>query len=187
MTTEVEKEKRCSKCFFVKPISEFSIITRAKDGRQVKCKACEVKYRLANKQVIKIRKAAYYISNREKVLKNSKNYRSKNVDTIRESEKAKYSQIKLDPEKYAKLRIRAKRNQNTSRLRYPTHIKANSKVRTAIRFGKIVRPNECSSCGFQCKPEAHHDSYEKSQWLVVRWLCKSCHCAYHRKYPHLSK
>jgi hypothetical protein len=186
MTTEVQATKRCSKCFSEQSVNEFYPSKYTKEGRQAKCKACEVKYRLANKTSIKLRKAKYHILNREKVLKKLEKYRSKNANRNREREKVRYVQIKLDPEKYAKLQSR-RRIQKTLRLRNPTHIKANSKVSTAVRFGKIVRPNECSNCGCQCKPEAHHDSYEKSQWLVVRWLCKSCHAAHHRKYPDLPK
>ena len=167
MTTEVQATKRCSKCFSEQSVNEFYPSKHTKEGRQAKCKACEVKYRLANQTSIKLR---------------LEKYRSKNANRNREREKARYAQIKLDPEKYAKLQSR-RRIQKTLRLRNPTHVKANSKVSTAIHLGKIVRPNECSKCGDQCKPEAHHDSYEKSQWLVVRWLCKSCHAAHHRKYP----
>jgi hypothetical protein len=187
MTTEVEQEKRCSKCFSEQSVNEFYPSKYTKDGRQGKCKACEAKYRLVNQTAIKLRKAAYHVSNREKVLKRLEKYRSKNANRNREREKARYVQIKLDPEKYAKYRSVTRNATKASRLRNPTHVKANSKVRTAIRFGKIVRPTECSSCGCQCKPEAHHDSYEKSQWLIVRWLCKPCHCAHHRKYPDLPK
>ena len=168
MTTEVQATKRCSKCFSEQSVNEFYPSKYTKDGRRAKCKACEVKYRLANQTSIKLR---------------LEKYRSKNANRNREREKARYAQIKLDPEKYAKLQAERRRGLKTWRLRNPTHVKANSKVSTAIHLGKIVRPNECSKCGDQCKPEAHHDSYEKSQWLVVRWLCKSCHAAHHRKYP----
>ena len=168
MTTDVQATKRCSKCFSEQSVNEFYPNKYTKDGRRAKCKACEVKYCLANQTSIKLRQAKY---------------RSNNAKRTRERKNATYAQIKLDPEKYAKLQAERRRGLKTWRLRNPTHVKANSKVRTAVRFGKIVRPNECSKCGCQCKAEAHHDSYEKSQWLVVRWLCKSCHAAHHRKYP----
>ena len=187
MTTEVQATKRCSKCFYEQSVNEFYPNKYTKDGRRAKCKACEVKYCLANQTSIKLRQAKYYVINREKVLEKSEKYRSNNAKRTRERNNATYAQIKLDPEKYAKLQAERRRNLKTWRLRNPTHVKANSEVRTAIHLGKIVRPNECSNCGCQCKPEAHHDSYEKSQWLVVRWLCKSCHATHHRKYPDLPK
>ena len=186
MTTEVEQvqaTKRCSRCFSEKSVNEFYLSTHSKDGRQVKCKACEANYRIANKEAIKARKSAYHVSNREIVLEKLKQYRSKNADRNREREKARYVQIKSDPEKYAKYRNVTRISTKAWRLRYPDHAKAHSRVLWAIKSGKIVRPNECSNCGNQCKPDAHHDSYDESQWLVVRWMCKPCHRAHHRKYP----
>jgi len=153
MTTEVEQvqaTKRCSRCFLEKTINEFYLSTRAKDGRQVKCNACEANYRIANKEAIKSRKAAYHILNREIVLEKLRQYRSKNAKRNREREKARYIQIKLDPEKYAKYREITRISKKTSNLR-------------------------------------HHDSYHESQWLVVRWLCKTCHRSHHRKYPDQTK
>jgi ribosomal protein S27AE len=43
----------------------------------------------------------------------------------------------------------------------------------AIKTGKLVRPNKCSSCGKECRPEAHHQDYKKP--LMVVWLCIKCH------------
>jgi len=185
-TEQVEATKRCSKCVSEKLLEEFNLSSRSKDGRQVKCKQCEANYRIANRDRIKQRKAKYHISNRDTVLKRLKEYRSKNAARNREREKSRYEKIKLDPEKYSKYRTATMNGRRKSRLLYPSHTKANSKVLSAIRSGKIIRPNLCSSCGRQCKPEAHHDSYDESQWLVVRWLCRKCHCEHHRKYPHLS-
>ncbi len=167
MTTLIETSltKVCRKCKSEKPVDLFPRNKNLKGGRHTYCKKCMRNY-LKN----------YYFKNAALL---GQKYRIKRLEY--------YQKIKSDPEKYAKFRATQNRNRYLSKLRKPTYVKANSKVRTAIRSGKIVRPNECSSCGCQCKPEAHHDSYEKSQWLVVRWLCKSCHSAYHRKYPDLSK
>jgi hypothetical protein len=47
-------------------------------------------------------------------------------------------------------------------------------VRTAIKKGIIVRPNNCEQCGISGKriEAAHHNYQEK---LNVRWLCSACH------------
>ena len=163
MTTLIETSltKVCCKCKSEKPVDLFPRSKNLKGGRHPYCKKC---------------KSNCYFKIAALVAPEGR---------IRSSEY--YQKIKSDPEKYAKLRILSRKCLNAFKLRHPTHIKANSKVSTAVRWGKIVRPNECSNCGCQCKPEAHHDSYEKSQWLVVRWLCKSCHAAHHRKYPDLPK
>ena len=163
MTTLIETSltKVCCKCKSEKPVDLFPRSKNRKGGRHPYCKKCKSNCYL---------KIAALVAPKAR---------------IRSSEY--YQKIKSDPEKYAKLRIFSRKCSNASKLRHPTHIKANSKVSRAILSGKIVRPNECLNCGDRCKPDAHHDSYEKSQWLVVRWLCKSCHAAHHRKYPDLPK
>ena len=54
---------------------------------------------------------------------------------------------------------------------------AHRAVSNAIARGRLIRPDKCSHCQKECKPEAHHDDYDK--FLEVRWLCRSCHCKLH--------
>ena len=58
-------------------------------------------------------------------------------------------------------------------------IKASKAVEKAIKAGTLIRPDECSECGKKCKPDGHHDDYDKQ--LDVRWLCRVCHYEHHRK------
>lgn len=51
--------------------------------------------------------------------------------------------------------------------------RAHAQVQIALRKGKLVRPDHCEDCSEACKPEAHHEDYEKQ--LEVQWLCRSCH------------
>lgn len=51
-------------------------------------------------------------------------------------------------------------------------------VLVAIRTGTLIRPETCSRCGVQCRPDAHHEDYSKP--LEVEWLCRRCHLAEHR-------
>ena len=60
----------------------------------------------------------------------------------------------------------------------PVTLQAHRVTTYAIRCGKLIRPDTCSECGKKSKPEAHHDDYSKP--LEVRWLCRSCHCRFHR-------
>ena len=60
----------------------------------------------------------------------------------------------------------------------PVRARATGLTTYAIKTGRLVRPSQCSECLHQCKPEAHHDDYSKP--LDVRWLCRSCHCRFHR-------
>lgn len=49
----------------------------------------------------------------------------------------------------------------------------------ALMVGKITLPISCESCGKECRPEAHHEDYDKP--LDVKWLCRSCHAVTWRK------
>lgn len=64
----------------------------------------------------------------------------------------------------------------------PTKVKrAAHKVWYAIKTGKLVRPDACSRCGKECRPEAAHHDYAKP--LDVIWLCRSCHRKWDRESP----
>ena len=65
------------------------------------------------------------------------------------------------------------------RSRSPQMRKAHNATSNAIRDGRLLRPSFCSSCGKQCKPEAHHEDYSKP--LDVIWMCRSCHVRHHKK------
>ncbi len=54
--------------------------------------------------------------------------------------------------------------------------RARSKVTTALRAGRLVRPATCA-CGSGLRVEAHHDDYAKP--LDVEWLCRRCHRKHH--------
>ncbi len=57
---------------------------------------------------------------------------------------------------------------------------ANAAIYRAKKRGEIT-PRPCESCG-AVKAEAHHDdSYLLPHWMVVRWLCATCHGAWHRE------
>lgn len=67
----------------------------------------------------------------------------------------------------------------TARKRFPFRTAARSYVCAAIKEGIIVRPEKCSRCNKECKPEAHHEDYMRP--LDVVWLCRQCHGFEHRK------
>lgn len=50
-----------------------------------------------------------------------------------------------------------------------------TKVKSAIKSGKLIRPSTCDICGNGGRIEAHHDDYGKP--FDVRWLCVPCHGA----------
>lgn len=63
-------------------------------------------------------------------------------------------------------------------LRNPEKARAHRAVNKAIRSGILIRPNSCSSCLDETKPQAHHEDYDEP--LVVIWLCPRCHKKVHR-------
>lgn len=50
-------------------------------------------------------------------------------------------------------------------------------VHRAIRDGKLVRPDYCTCCLKECKPDAHHEDYDYPFDII--WLCRSCHKKLH--------
>jgi hypothetical protein len=59
----------------------------------------------------------------------------------------------------------------------PDRIMANRAVKMA-RTLKRLSPLPCETCGNPDKTVAHHDDYNKP--LEIRWLCRTCHRAWHR-------
>lgn len=183
MITEVEQvqaTKRCSRCFYEKSINEFSINKRAKDGRQVYCRSCKSilnkDFKTKNADKIKEYQSKYYLENAEKLAVkkrfNAIDYRKK---------------VNLDPIKKARLAEQMRISAWNHYRKFPEKIAARKAVLKALNSGALVRPDICSKCGKIDDIEAHHDSYAPEQRLNVRWLCKKCHSAYHRKYPDLDR
>ena len=65
------------------------------------------------------------------------------------------------------------------RVKFPEKNKARKLVFTALREGFMMRPDKCSDCNKECKPDAHHPDYSKP--LEVIWLCRECHNKEHGK------
>jgi ribosomal protein S27AE len=70
---------------------------------------------------------------------------------------------------------KARRVRRGERGRIQSH--AHSAVQGALRAGKL-KPSPCESCG-AAEVDAHHDDYAKP--LDVRWLCRLCHAAHHKR------
>lgn len=175
--------KTCTKCKTEKPLDSFSMNKRQKDGRQQWCKACISAHHFANRDSILKKHAQYRESNRLKLREKQAEYNALNASKIRVYSREWRAKIKSDPVKFEKYRKQTAEGVRLSKQRYPEREKARLAVSNAIIAGKITRPSSCSTCGCNCKPEAHHDSYDQSEWFNVRWLCRPCHEEHHRKYP----
>lgn len=49
----------------------------------------------------------------------------------------------------------------------------------AVRRGDVTK-SPCEDCD-DPKSEGHHWSYRREHWLDVKWLCRPCHKALHRR------
>ena len=101
--------------------------------------------------------------------KRMREYRERNVERLRAYDNNRHNKA----ERIRKNNIRLA---NRSDLPDDYHM-AHSKVKYAIKTGKLLRPRICEVCGCECKPEAHHVDYDRP--LDVVWLCPPCHKKLH--------
>jgi hypothetical protein len=82
--------------------------------------------------------------------------------------------------------IEQSKTQNRNRLYYERRMakpvnalraKVRAQCRKAIRAGKLVR-QPCEGCGAP-DVQAHHEDYSRP--FDVKWFCRGCHAALHRK------
>jgi hypothetical protein len=155
--------KPCFKCGEIKPLSLFYRHPAMADGHGNKCKECNKLDVILNRKD----KVEYY------------NEYDRIRGRIKESKrnKATRERAKLPNVKLLKAILLKERS-----LKYPERYKANYTIANGIRDSRITRPCNCEFCGKECKPQAHHSSYSEDMWLLVTWLCTSCHGEVHRLY-----
>ena len=85
--------KRCYKCGETKPVSEFSVCRRNKDGLQSSCKTCAAEYSAANFDRIKKQKAEYQAANRDKIAKQRAGHYVNHREEIAEYHKANRDRV----------------------------------------------------------------------------------------------
>jgi hypothetical protein len=108
--------------------------------------------------------------------KDAIDHRNDNLEKIREYDRQR-----------GKLPHRLKLStQTTKRIRkqFPLKYKAQTVVNHAVKAGKLIKPEICSSCDKKGRQiEGHHDDYNKP--LEVTWLCSACHKQLHRDLKNL--
>lgn len=97
-------------------------------------------------------------------------HRDRNIERIRDYDRGRY---RTNPHRQQQLKELAMQSNKDQAKRKAHYLTGN-----AVRDGRLVRPDHCSICSRECKPEAHHDDY--SNPLDVRWMCRSCHRRHHR-------
>ena len=151
--------KKCFKCGFTKPLSEFYKHSQTLDGYFNKCKECTKKdvYKYRDKNIEKIKAYDRNRPNHKERLKANKERLLKNPEALK-----KYK------EKQRQWGFKNKEKRN-----------AHCKVARALLRGILIRPVKCEKCGAIEKIEAHHDDYSKP--LEVKWLCVECHNQRHKE------
>jgi len=145
--------KICTRCKEPKTLDSFWKTKSSKDGLYAYCRLCA-----------KIKFSKYSEENKEERAA----YKNKwNADNKKHN--AKIHKAWADDN-----RDRVNKNRKKVRDRYPEREKARQAVRDSLRTGQLTK-KPCERCNTTKKVQAHHESYEKSHWLIVNWLCKEHH------------
>ena len=132
-----------------------------------KSKLYMAKWRQANKDKKKLYMANWYQDNKAERIAYALEWRAKHGTQYAEYRKGYNNTHKDEKKAY-----------NTAyNLAKPYVRLANRAIYLALKNGVLIRPDICSACGVECKPEGHHDDY--NFMLVVRWLCVRCHRQWH--------
>jgi len=133
----------------------FAKCNKVNDGRKAECKDCVHDYYIANQASIKQRMAEYRRDHVEEIAIANKKYRQSHRHSVNANNMA-----------YKKRRGNA--------IKRRAHVF----LKRMIDKGRIIRPNKCSLCRKECKPDGHHPDYFDP--LNVIWLCRKCHKLVHK-------
>lgn len=101
----------------------------------------------------------------------SKNYRDRNIERIRAYDRTRGSRGKGIVSTNEGSRAWVERN--------PEKRAAHNLVDSAIRSGRLTKPDACEICDRRLPLAGHHTDYTEP--LIVVWLCDECHKDVHRK------
>lgn len=174
----------CRRCKVEKDDSQFGKLKCSKDGINPRCRQCcceSVKRSIKSPEAIA--KKRKYVSewqkeNRERRLEQSRKWYRNNLEKARDmSLEATRKYLNTDHGK-------KKRNERSAKWdkENPEKRRVHDRTMYAVQTGKLIRPNVCSKCGKECKPQAHHEDYSKA--LEVIWLCSQCHFYLHHSSKH---
>jgi hypothetical protein len=163
--------KTCCTCKQSKAKDQFSKCRSHKDGLASMCKSCASAYRKSWAE-----KNKFYLAH------------VKRVDHILKrdhyNESMRQRRLKQGREEETQKRIKRHRVQileysRQYRARHKEQIHASAMVQSAIKSGRLVKPDRCKLCNSPRNLRAHHYDYTKP--LDVLWVCESCHRMLHSK------
>lgn len=188
--------KKCSKCKIEKNLTDFTIDKRKSEGRGSECKNCynikKRKFRNENREYVNKQRMDQYYRNHErnklKQRERAKNWDERQKKLASEKHKRHYwKYVKTIRKKQSEWRktpqgrkiSRELQRKRKKRESYKPIKIAYYLLEYSLKKGYMTRPDKCSKCLKECKPEGHHDDYTKP--LEVRWLCNVCHRHEHGK------
>lgn len=159
----------CTCCNIEKSFDEFGNSNKGKWGKREQCKDC-----------LRIKNRIYSKNNPEIMRAKHKRWVDKNKPHMREYNRNRYEANAEIMRQRSNERRRKTGNKavHDYRAKYPYKKKAHTFLEYAVFYGMVIRPDSCSKCDVQCKPQGHHLDYNKP--LDVIWLCTKCHGKEHR-------
>ena len=174
-------KKVCTGCKEEKNFDEYGKDKNARDGLNQKCKpCCNSRTKLTVRSENAIENSRKYRSEWQKKKRPLLNARMReryvnNIEKERVLANARQKKYMAS--------IKGKFKHNETKKRYekenPEKISAQRKVRSAIKSGKLIRPEICDVCKKQGNIAAHHEDYNKP--LEVIWMCQYCHLYHHQR------
>lgn len=178
--------KTCARCKLEKDESGFNKCKQKKDGLSVYCKICKSlefkKYNKENREKCAEKLRKWREKNPHKNKEYSETYRIKNKDKIvacRSTPEARKKIRDLSKKWHQENKDRANENNKIWKRKNYLKVSAQRKVKNELKRKRMIRPLICEKCLKQCKPDGHHEDYNKP--LIVQWLCKTCHFKAHGK------
>lgn len=150
--------KRCNRCKYLLPFSEYTKDAYKKDGLRTICKKCT---NASNKSEKTKESARLRIAELRKTDKWKEYYKAKSKEWLKTEKGRAY-----------KAKSSALQSAKDSEKR-----KARAAVNSAVRYGKLIK-GPCIKCGC-LDVEGHHPDYSRP--LDVIWLCNKHHNEEHGK------
>ncbi len=101
-------------------------------------------------------------------------FRRENAESTKKIRAKNYKKSMMDDEFHNDRIFRSREDRRIN----PEKKRAQMAIYHRIESGRIIRPDNCSSCKKDCKPHAHHEDYNKKFDIV--FLCGSCHQFWHK-------
>lgn len=192
--------KKCRSCKIEKEETQFYKRPSNSDGLYSYCKECTLErnkktrekkpefykessrsYKEKNRKILSDKSKDYYYRNRQKCLETVSKYREKNKRIISFKESIKRSNDKDRFQRNREKHLKWSKNNREMLNEYQRQWYQNNKekrkahvvLNRAVKSGIVMRPDKCSECFKNCKPDGHHSDYNKP--LEIVWLCRACH------------